>query len=78
MNNIAVDCIFSEDGGVRVRRLRRNEKWTPVEQGRQWRDEDGRHVLVMLGGTDVYELVLLADTLTWQLKPVQGPGATVV
>lgn len=79
MTNIAVDCVFLEDGSVRLRRLRRNnEKWQPVEQGRQWRDDDGRHVLVMIGGSDVYEIVLSADTLTWQLKPVQGPGTTVV
>lgn len=78
MEKIATDCIFAEDGSVRVRRIRHREKWTAVEQGRQWRDDDGRHVLVMIGGTDVYEIVLSADTLAWTLKPVQGPGATVV
>lgn len=78
MNSIAVDCLFMEDGSVRVRRLRRDDQWLPVEQGRQWHDETGRHVLVMLGGSEVYEIVLATDTLTWALKPVQGPGATVV
>ncbi len=79
MTDIAVDGVFLEDGSVRLRRLRKDgKKWQPVEQGRQWHDDDGRHVLVMIGGSDVYEIVLSADTLTWQLKPVQGPGATVV
>lgn len=78
MENIAIDCIFAEDGSVRVRRIRRDEKWTAIEQGRQWRDDDGRHILVMIGGTDVYEIVLSAGTLTWNLQPVQGPDATVV
>lgn len=78
MNSVAVDCMFMEDGSVRVRRVQREDRWLPVEQGRQWHDDDGRHVLVMLGGRDVYEIILRPNTLTWTLKPVQGPGATVV
>lgn len=78
MNSIAVDCMFMEDGSVRVRGLRRDDRWLPVEQGRQWHDDTGRHVLVMLDGKDVYEIILLPNTLTWVLKSLQGPGATVV
>lgn len=78
MNNFAVDCIFLEDGSVRVQRVRLNNNWIAVEQGRQWQDEEGRHVLVMVSGTDVYEIVLSGKTLTWESKRVQGPGATAV
>jgi hypothetical protein len=64
---IEVDCTFDTDGWVRVRRVRLGRPWQPVEQGRQWTDADGRHVLVMLPG-GARQLVLRADTLAWELR----------
>ncbi len=69
---IEVDCTFDGDGRVRVRRIRQGRPWQTVEQGRQWVDADGRHVLIMLAG-EVSELLLRADTLIWELR--QLPGA---
>ncbi|HOU41882.1 MAG TPA: hypothetical protein PK829_11505 [Promineifilum sp.] len=68
---IEVDCTFEADGRVRVRRVRLGRPWQPVEQGRQWADADGRHVLIMLAG-GVRELLLRADTLTWELHELPG------
>lgn len=68
---IEVDCTFEVDGRVRVRRVRLGRPWQPVEQGRQWADADGRHVLIMLAG-GVHELLLRADTLTWELRELPG------
>ena len=68
---IEVDCTFDEDGRVRVRRVRLGRPWQVVEQGRQWADADGRHVLVMLNGV-VRELLLRAHTLTWELREPAG------
>ncbi|MBX7254526.1 MAG: hypothetical protein K1X50_21270 [Candidatus Promineofilum sp.] len=68
---IEVDCTFEADGRVRVRRVRLGRPWQPVEQGRQWADADGRHVLIMLAG-GVHELLLRADTLTWELRELPG------
>lgn len=68
---IEVDCTFDADGRVRVRRVRLGRPWQPVEQGRQWVDTDGRHVLMMLNGV-VQELLLRADTLTWELRDLPG------
>lgn len=68
---VEVDCRFDEDGRVHVRRVRLGRPWQAVEQGRQWIDDDGRHVLVMLAG-GVRELVLRADTLTWELRELPG------
>ena len=68
---VEVDCTFDETGRVRVRRVRLGRPWQPVEQGRQWADADGRHVLVMLDGA-VRELVLRADTLAWELRDLPG------
>lgn len=68
---IEVDCTCEADGRVRVRRVRLGRPWQPVEQGRQWADADGRHVLIMLAG-GVHELLLRADTLTWELRELPG------
>ncbi len=72
---IEVDCTFDTAGRVRVRRIRLGRPWQPVEQGRQWADADGRHVLIMLPA-GVHELLLRADTLTWELREL--PGRAVV
>ncbi len=73
---VEVDCTFGEDGRVQVRRIRLGRPWQAVAQGRQWADADGRHVLVMLPD-GVRELLLRADTLAWELRPLPG-GRPVV
>ena len=77
MKRIAVDCTFSENGLVRVRRIRVADQWHNVEQGRQWLDANGRHLLVMFADGSVQEIVLRPDTLVWELLPRQT-GITVV
>ena len=67
MKEVSVECKFSEDGAVQVRKVQLNGRWLSVGQGRQWLDEDGRHVLIMLPGDEVRELVLQAGTLRWGL-----------
>jgi hypothetical protein len=77
MSAIGVDCVTADDGVVRVRRVQISGKWHEVSQGRQWKEEDGRHVLIMFGGRDVREIVLRSETLTWEL--IHSPaGAGVV
>lgn len=65
---VAVDGTIDEHGRVRVRRVRLNGHWLPVEQGRQGEDEDGRYVLVMVAGGPVRWLRLDRETLRWQLS----------
>ncbi|NCF67874.1 MAG: hypothetical protein GWP61_18065 [Chloroflexi bacterium] len=64
---IGVECTFEKDGRVRVRRVEVDDRWLAVEQGRQWVDEIGRHVLIMVPGGDVQEILLSANTLQWEL-----------
>ncbi len=78
METVAVDCRFAEDGAVQVRKVHLNGRWQSVGQGRQWLDENGRHVLIMLSGDDVRELVLQAGTLRWQMVEIGGRGGTAV
>lgn len=78
METVAVDCRFAEDGAVQVRKVQLNGRWQSVGQGRQWLDENGRHVLIMLPGDDVRELVLQAGALQWKMVEIGGRGGTAV
>lgn len=77
MEQIGLDGVFDGEGNVRVRRIEVDGAWQPVEQGRQWLDEEGRHVLVMLEGRRVQELLLDRAELKWHLKRRQHPRAAV-
>jgi hypothetical protein len=74
MKIVGVDCRFAEDGAVQVRKVHLNGRWQSVGQGRQWVDESGRHVLIMLPGEEVRELVLQPETLSWVMIEVGGVG----
>lgn len=64
---IGVECTFVPDGRCYIKRIQIDEQWQPVEQGRQWLDQQGRHVLVRILERPVQEIVLRPDTLTWEL-----------
>ena len=66
---IGVECKFSADGNLMVSRVDLEGRWTAVEQGRQWVDQLGRHVLLMLPGRIIREIRLRPDTMTWELLP---------
>ncbi len=68
MKQIGVDCRFAEDGTVRVFRINLDQTWISVDQGRQWVDRLGRHVLIMLPDNDAIEICLRSDTMTWQVS----------
>ena len=57
------------NGAVQVRRVLLEDTWLSVGQGRQWTDEAGRHVLVMLPNQQVRELLLRVQTLDWVVLP---------
>ena len=68
-NPIGVECKFLVDGTLTVSHVDLEGHWTAVEQGRQWVDQLGRHVLLMLPGQIVREIRLRPDTMTWELLP---------
>lgn len=72
MKSISVDCTFETDGSIRVRRVEIEGSWLSVEQGRQWVDENGRHVLIMLPNNQVREIILRADSMSWEMVTVSG------
>lgn len=67
MRAIGVEAVTAEDGTVQVHRVRISGKWRQASQGRQWLEPNGRHVLIMLEGREVHEIMLRSDTLMWQL-----------
>lgn len=75
---LGVECTFQTDGTVIIRRLQFDGRWLAVEQGRQWVDREGRHVLVMLPGNSPQQLTLRSDTLTWEMRPAGGRGKVLV
>jgi hypothetical protein len=74
METVGVDCSFGADGSVRVKKVLLNGRWQTVAQGRQWADENGRHVLIMLPGDEVRELLLHPGTLRWGLVGIGAVG----
>ena len=74
MKSIGVDCAFKADGSVRVRRVEIEGSWWSVGQGRQWVDGNGRHVLIMLPGHQVREIILRRDSMAWEMVTVSGPN----
>ncbi len=66
---LTVDYHINPDGRVTIRRIQSGGRWFVVEQGRQWQDEDGRHVLVMFEDGQVDELLLSAASLRWERLP---------
>lgn len=69
---IGVDCQFEVEGIVQVRRLLIDGQWIGVGQGRQWVDRLGRHVLVMLPGDEMREILLNSHTMNWSMLPAAG------
>jgi hypothetical protein len=76
---IGVECSFDSNGKVRIRRLELGGRWRVIEQGRQWQDAEGRHVLIMLPDRTpgVRELLLRSDTLAWELRELPGGNVLV-
>lgn len=63
-----VEVSFDEQGRPRVRRFSWEGKMLPVTSvGRNWMDEDGRHLLVMAAGERIFELLLERSELRWRV-----------
>ena len=71
----AVEAYFESDGAIRPRRFTWDQGWLNVSDvGRQWVQDDGRHVLVMTAGQHTFELFLERESLTWRV--IQAPDRT--
>ena len=69
MDVIEVVARFSKDGKIYPQSFSWQGSDYPVEStGRRWQDQDGLHILVMVPGERVLELVYQADQGLWYLK----------
>ncbi len=59
---------FDRDGKVRVLAFSWGGRELVVTStGRTWIDDDGRHLLVMVSGEQVFELLLRRSDLSWRV-----------
>lgn len=69
-----VDAHFEADGKVRPHRFTWAQEWLDVtDVGRQWDEEDGHHVLVMVASRHTFELLLAQESLSWRV--VRAPDS---
>jgi hypothetical protein len=71
MDPIEVTAHFSEEGIITVQHFAWNGSRYHVESaGRQWTDDDEQHMLVMVAGGQIYELVYKSSEMRWYItKP---------
>jgi hypothetical protein len=78
MKQIGVDFRFLIDGIMIVKRIQLDDQWLQIEQGRQWIDNSGRHVLVRLLDGKTGEILLDPETMIWQFKTKYGGQIEIV
>ncbi len=69
MELIEVTARFAQDGNITPQRFVWQDVDYPVAStGRRWQDQDGLHILVMVPGERVLELIFQAESGLWYLK----------
>ncbi|MBN1991702.1 MAG: hypothetical protein JW953_03290 [Anaerolineae bacterium] len=68
---IKVICSIDEQGQINLKNLTWKERpYTIVAVGRQWDEDDGRHVMAEAGDRTRFELLLRRTDLTWRVRKV--------
>lgn len=77
MDRVEVNARFDANGHVRPVSLQVDGQTIPVDStGRRWQADDGLHILTMLPGGRVVELVFRAQEMKWYLRSL-GPHRRV-
>lgn len=78
MEPIEVTARFNEQGAITPLNFTWNGGRYKVESaGRQWTDDDGQHMLVMVAGAQIYELIFKGGEGRWYIAKVR-PERTVL
>ena len=73
MDAIEVEARFDQQGKITPLRFTWRGQTYPVEStGRQWQEQDEAHILVIVAGDRVLELVFNAGQVRWYLKAIGG------
>jgi hypothetical protein len=71
---IRVTCSIDEQGHLTLQNLTwRGQPYSIVSVGRQWDEEDGRHVMAEAAEGTRFELQLGRKDLIWRVKKVWRP-----
>jgi len=71
---IEVTARFEPDGRITPLHFVARGAAYPVDStGRQWQDETGLHILAMVPGERVVELIFAPGELRWYLRSIPGP-----
>ncbi len=73
MESVQVQARWKRSGGFEpIRFLWQGKNYRVETTGRDWEDEQGFHVLVMIQGGQVFELVFQLNPARWVGRPVLG------
>jgi hypothetical protein len=68
---ISVTCFIDAQGHTNLQNLTwRGKQYTIVAVGRQWDEDDGRHVMAEAADNTRFELQLRREDLIWRVKKV--------
>jgi hypothetical protein len=77
MEEVEVTARFDQEGRITPLQLGWRGRTLPVEStGRRWDAEDGRHILAMIPGERVVELLFIPGEGRWFLRMI-GSGNTL-
>jgi hypothetical protein len=78
MEPVSVTARFDLEGGIHPLKFTRSNQTYQVESvGRSWQEEGDRHILVMVPGDRVFELVFSPASMTWFLKQISTGRSAV-
>ena len=78
MHPVEVTARFNPNGDITPVRFKwRDQDFPVLSTGRQWRDDRGLHILVMVPGDDVFELLYAAEDSRWYLSKPGKPASSI-
>lgn len=73
MDLVEVTASFGADGKITPQSFTwKGGNYQVVSVGRSWRDEAGKHILVMVAGDRVFELIFNPGEIAWYLRRLDG------
>ncbi len=73
MDIVEVTARFGADGKITPYSFNWKGRDYPIASvGRSWRDDAGEHILVMVAGDRIFELIFKPQEVTWYLRRLDG------
>ncbi len=76
VEQVQVSARWKHEGTFEPQQFSWRGKMYRVEStGRDWEDQEGFHVLCMVGGGQVFELIFHLNPAGWSIRPTAKPAA---